>query len=98
MSPSFRLLLALLLMPAPAALAADRPHPFPDQQTQEQWDRAQELARRGIEELLQSFDLFRESIPQFGAPYIDGSGNIVIPRRHPAPSGSVVPEPAPERT
>jgi hypothetical protein len=89
---------ALLLAQSPSLSVADQPPSFPDQQTQRSWKRAEELARKGVDQLMQSLELFRESLPVYGAPYIDGNGNIVIPRRGPPPSGVPVPEPQPDRT
>lgn len=39
-----------------------------------------ELAVEGVGKLIQALEIFIQTIPQFGAPYIDDSGNIVIPR------------------
>jgi hypothetical protein len=83
MSAGFHLVATLLLAHAPAVAADDRPPSFPDPQTQEQWKRAHELARRGMQELLQSFELFKEGLPEYGTPYIDQNGDIVIPRKIP---------------
>lgn len=100
MSAGLRIVTALLLAQAPAAAAEDRPLPFPDQQTQEQWQRAEELARKGMEELLRSFELFKESLPEYGTPYVNRNGDIVIPRKQPMTPhpGIPVPTPRPERT
>jgi hypothetical protein len=100
MSRGLRIVTALLLAHAPAAGAAEWPPSFPDQQTQEQWKRAQELARKGVEELLQSLELFRDGVPEYGLPYVDPDGDIVIPRkwRRTPHRGTPVPAPRPERT
>jgi hypothetical protein len=100
MSTGLRLLTALLLAHAPTAAAEDRVPSFPDQQTQEQWKRAEELARKGMDELLQSLKLFKESLPEYGAPYVNRNGDIVIPRkpRLTPRSDTPVPAPWPERT
>jgi hypothetical protein len=43
-----------------------------------------ELAIEGVAKLLDALELFIDSIPRYEAPYIDGDGDIVIPRK-PAP-------------
>ncbi|MGO8917986.1 MAG: hypothetical protein ACLQJR_18950 [Stellaceae bacterium] len=95
-----RIVTALLLAHAPAFAAEDRLPSFPDQQTQEQWKRAEELARKGMEELLRSFDLFKEALPEYGTPFVNGNGDIVIPRKQRMTPhlGTPVPTPRPERT
>jgi hypothetical protein len=91
------LVAALLLAQPPTAAAADQPPTFPEQQTQGSWKRAEELARRGMDELLRSFELFKESLPVYGAPYIGENGDIIIPRKPPL-TGTPVPERQPDRT
>ncbi len=100
MSPGFHLVAAVLLAQAGPVAADDQLPAFPDQQSQDQWKRAEELARKGMEELLRSLELFKEGLPVYGTPFIDPNGNIVIPRkpRLTPPLGAPVPEPAPERT
>jgi hypothetical protein len=71
MSADLRLLTALLLAHASSAAAEDRAPSFPDQQTQEQWKRAEELAR--MDELLQSLKLFKEGLPEYVTPYVNGT-------------------------
>jgi hypothetical protein len=39
-----------------------------------------ELALEGIGKLMKALELFIDAIPQYGAPYVDDNGNIVIPR------------------
>jgi hypothetical protein len=96
MSAAAHLVAALLLAHAPVLPAADQAPSFPDRQTQEQWRHAEELARKGVEELMRSLELFKEGLPVYGAPYIDGNGNIVIPRRPSTPeTGTPVPEAPP---
>lgn len=89
----------LAMMPALAHAADDRLPRFPDAQTQEQWKRAEEFARKGMDELLRSLELFRDALPRYGAPYVDENGNIVIPRKRRSvpPFGAPVPMPGPER-
>jgi hypothetical protein len=100
MSAGLRLLTALLLAHASSAAAEDRAPSFPDQQTQEQWKRAEELARKGMDELLQSLKLFKDGLPEYGTPYVNRNGDIVIPRKQPMTPrpGIPVPTPRPERT
>jgi hypothetical protein len=100
MSAGLRIIVALLLAQAPAVAAEDQPRGFPDQQTHEQWKRAERLVQRGMEELLRSFDLFKDALPQYGLPYINPDGDIVLPRRWRTPPllGTPVPSPRPERT
>ena len=101
MSAASHLVAALMLAHAPAVAAAeDRAPLFPDQHMQEEWKRAQELARRGILDLLQSLEVLKDSLPGYGVPYVDPNGNIVIPRKRRTPPnfGAPVPEPRPERT
>jgi hypothetical protein len=100
MSAGLRIVVGLLLAQSPAVAAEDQPLPFPDQQTQEQWKRAERLAHRGVEELLRSFELFKDALPEYGVPYINRDGDIVIPRkwRTTPHRGTPVPSPPPERT
>jgi hypothetical protein len=81
MSAGLRIIVALLLAQAPAVAGENQPLGFPDQQTQEQWKRAERLAHKGVEELLRSFELFKDALPEYGVPYINPDGDIVIPRR-----------------
>jgi hypothetical protein len=100
MFAGLRIIVALLLAQAPAVAAEEQPLGVPDQQTQEQWKRAERLVHKGVEELLRSFDLFKDAFPQYGLPYINPDGDIVIPRRWRTPPhlGTPVPSPRPERT
>ncbi len=68
-------LVAATLMAAPAARAEE-----PDPGTS-----IEEEARAGIERLMRALELFLQSIPQFEAPYVNDDGDIIIPRKHPAP-------------
>ncbi len=96
------LLLALLLgvIPPSSALAGEPPAaPWSDPQVNERLREAERLARQGVEQLLQSIETLRDALPQYGAPYFDRNGNIVIPRLDPpAPHAVPVPRPAPDRT
>ena len=100
MSRGLRIVTALVLAHAPVAAAAEWVPPFPDQQTQEQWKEAEERARKGVQELLQSLELFKDALPDYGLPYVDSDGDIVIPRkwRRSPHRGTPVPAPRPERT
>ena len=101
MSAISRLAAVLLLTHAPALAAAqDRNPSFPDEETQQEWRRAQELARSGMKDLLQSLEALKNSLPEYGLPYVDPIGNIVIPRKRRMPPNfqTPVPEPRPERT
>ena len=52
-----------------------------------------ELALEGVGKLMKALEIFIQSIPQFGAPYVDDGGNIIIPRMEPAaPDDSAVEE------
>jgi hypothetical protein len=94
MPAAFHLVATLLLAQAPTVAVADQPPSFLDPQSQEDWRHAQELARHGIDDLLRSFELFKDSLPVYGAPYIDQNGNIVVPRqpRMAPPTAAPLPE------
>jgi hypothetical protein len=100
MPATFHLVATLLLAQAPTVDAADQPPSFFDPQSQEEWSQAQELARHGIDDLLRSFELFKDSLPVYGAPYIDQNGNIVIPRqpRMTSPMNAPLPQRQPDHT
>jgi hypothetical protein len=100
MPAAFHLVATLLLAQAPTVDAADQPPSFLDPQSQEEWSHAQELARHGVDDLLRSFELFKDSLPVYGAPYIDQNGNIVIPRqpRMTSPMGAPLPQRQPDHT
>jgi hypothetical protein len=79
------LLPVLAVAPNLSSAAGQEPE-FPDPQMRQQLQEAGELARKGTEELMRSMQLLESAIPTYGLPYLDGDGNIVIPRRHiPAP-------------
>jgi len=71
------LALSIFLFAAPAA-QADGPKP---EKTPE------ELVTEGMNTLMQAMKLFMHSLPQFGEPYINENGDIVIPRIHPEGQG-----------
>ncbi|HUB94714.1 MAG TPA: hypothetical protein VL993_02290 [Stellaceae bacterium] len=84
-----------ILALTPGLSSAGQPPEFPDDQMRQQLQQAEHLARKGTEELLRSIELLESAIPTYGLPYVDGNGNIVIPRHHdPAP----VPDTIPDRT
>lgn len=76
----FYVLLGLLLA-GPAAAAQPPADRWSPEDTQE-WQQAQKEAQEGAEKLMRSFDMFLRTLP-YGLPYVDGEGNIVIPRQHP---------------
>ena len=49
-------------------------------QDQEQQGSPGEMAREGVEQLMNAIETFVHSLPMYGAPRIDEEGNIVIPR------------------
>lgn len=89
----------LVMMPVTVRAADDHLPRFPDAQIQEHWKRAEELARKSMDELLRSFEQLKLAVPEYGAPYVDENGDIVIPRkrRTAPPFGTPVPAPNPER-
>jgi hypothetical protein len=88
-------LLPILAIAPSLSNAAGQPQEFPDPQMSQQLQQAEELARKGTAELLRSIELLESAIPTYGLPYVDGDGNIVIPRRHEPPP---VAEKSPDRT
>jgi hypothetical protein len=91
---TFLLTLLPILAVAPSlSNAAGQPQEFPDPQMREQLRQAEEMARKGTADLLRSIELLEGAIPTYGLPYVDGDGNIVIPRRHdPAPATDKPPD------
>jgi hypothetical protein len=65
--------LAITLISSPVS-AADPPE---GQKSPEQ------LVTEGMRTLMEAMKLFMHSLPQFGEPYINENGDIVIPRVHP---------------
>lgn len=43
----------------------------------------EQLVTEGMRTLMEAMKLFMHSLPQFGEPYINENGDIVIPRVHP---------------
>lgn len=39
-----------------------------------------EMAREGVEQIMNALETFLSQIPRYGTPYVDDEGNIVIPR------------------
>jgi hypothetical protein len=97
MTPRLALLTILplvALMPTLSS-AADQPGAFTDQQMMQQLLEAQRLARQAGQDMVRALDALSRAVPQYGMPYIDRDGNIVIPRRRPAPIGEPVPDAPP---
>ena len=69
-------LLAILALtagaPAVQAQTDDPPRKSPE-----------ELVTEGVQMLVQAMELFLKSVPQFGKPFVNENGDIVIPRLHP---------------
>ena len=58
----------------------------------------QDLARQASERFWRSIEMLGRELPRYGLPYVDGQGDIVIPRRGGAvPRGTPIPAPAPGR-
>lgn len=75
--------LAISLISSPIS-AADPPE---GQKSPEQ------LVTEGMRTLMEAMKLFMRSLPQFGEPYINENGDIVIPRVHPeAPEDKTNPD------
>lgn len=82
--------LPLLALQPALSQAESQAAPFFDERMTAQLRDAAELAHKATQDLLRSFELLRNAIPVYGAPYIDEQGNIVIPRRpHAAPPQGV---------
>ncbi|HUZ73591.1 MAG TPA: hypothetical protein VMU87_11445 [Stellaceae bacterium] len=95
MSPRFLWLSVLPILALQPALsrAADPSMPFVVTPMEQRLREAGDLARQATDALLHSFEQLRRAIPDYGTPYVDESGNIVIPRRHSpaAPRGTPMP-------
>jgi hypothetical protein len=68
------LLAALLALPTPLAAQSDGGESQGDGRS------AEDMAREGVERLMNALETFLGSIPQYGVPRIDDDGNIIIPR------------------
>lgn len=64
--------LSVTLLAAPGALAQSN--------GESEQGSPEEMAREGVERLMDALETFLSSIPQYGVPYVDEDGNIVIPR------------------
>ena len=62
----------MLTTAAPAIPAEEKPR-----------DDAAELARDGIEKLMQALELLIKNIPQYEVPFINEHGDIIIKRKNP---------------
>lgn len=81
-------LMALVLIgglvgPGPAALAAEEPN---------ERERAEELARQAMEQLMQAIEMFLQSIPQYEMPEVNEHGDIIIRRKRPSERRPAEPE------
>jgi hypothetical protein len=61
-------------------------------QTQSERQRAEEMAREGMERILRALNMLMESIPQYELPEVNEKGDIIIRRKNPTPK-----ETAPKR-
>jgi hypothetical protein len=65
-------------------------------QEDEQQGSPGEMAREGVEQLMNAIETFVHSLPMYGAPRIDDEGNIVIPRLDKEEPSERTPERKPE--
>jgi hypothetical protein len=87
---SLAALLALSL-PVPGA-AQSQVEPEPGER-----ERAEELAREGMERIMRALEMLMQSIPQYELPEINDNGDIIIRRRQPPEGGETQPpEPEPD--
>ena len=94
MTPRLLLLLIVPLLAVEPGLssAAGQSLPFADPQLAEQLQQAQALARAAGDDLLRSLQTLESAVPQYGLPFVDEQGDIIIPRRHgPLPRGTPIP-------
>lgn len=68
-----------LVLAAPAVRAED---PQPGESPQ---DSPGEMAREGLEQMMQALRLLVQSIPQYELPEVLENGDIIIRRKHPKP-------------
>ena len=71
---------ALIILTAPLAAPARAGDPTPPEQSQEQQQKAAELAMEATQKLMQALELLIQSLPQYGMPRVEEDGSIVIPR------------------
>lgn len=76
--------LAVVLLLAGAAAPAFAPALADDSDRK----RAEEMAKQGIQNLLQAMELLLQTIPQYEMPVIDENGDIIIRRKRPKGEGS----------
>jgi hypothetical protein len=81
LAPAF---LALMLV-LPAA-AAETPAPPAAPDFESQLRQAEEMARRGISEVLGSVDLLLRALPRYELPEITENGDIILRRKPPPPA------------
>jgi hypothetical protein len=83
MSPRLLLLSMIPVIALSPALsrAEGPPSPVPDAEIRERLQQMEQYARQAGDELIRSLQLIESAIPRYGVPYVDESGNIVIPRR-----------------
>jgi len=68
-------------------------------QGQSDRERAEELAREGMERIMRALETLMQSIPQYELPEINDNGDIIIRRRRPPEGGDMQPpEPEPDST
>ncbi len=79
--------LCLMIALSPGAAAHENP------QESEPRERAEELARETIEQMLRALEMMVQSFPQYEMPEIMDNGDIIIRRRHGPPAQ---PETSPE--
>ncbi|MBK1697412.1 hypothetical protein [Rhodovibrio salinarum] len=79
---------ALTLVAGAATVAA---------QEDDQQNSPGEMAREGVEQLMNAIETFVHSLPMYGAPRIDDEGNIIIPRIDNDEAPQRKPERKPER-
>jgi hypothetical protein len=74
------MLLGAALILAPAAASAEDVQPGKSPQAS-----PEELAREGLEQMMQALRLLVESIPQYELPEVLENGDIIIRRKNPKP-------------
>ena len=86
-APFFAAVVALPILLAGPALAADAPR---SDDSQEKQRRATDLAIQATQMLMRALELMIQSLPQYGPPRIDENGDIIIPRirKDPGPGGN----------
>ena len=54
-------------------------------QSQSERERAEEMAREGMERILRALNMLMDSIPQYELPEVNENGDIIIRRKNPTP-------------